>query len=83
MTAKATQTPLKMLSDAFRQYLPYANLGYQLVIAVGGGFLLGWWIDGKTGTEPLFMIVGALFGMGAGIFLVVRTVSEMNHWNKK
>ncbi len=83
MTAKGAPTPIKMLSDAFRQYLPYANLGYQLVIAVGGGFLLGWWIDGKAGSEPLFMIIGALIGAGAGIFLVVRTVTELDRWNKK
>jgi len=32
-------------------------------------FLLGgWWLDGKTGTTPLFMILGAFVGAGAGFY---------------
>ena len=32
-------------------------------------FLMGgWWLDGKVGTEPLFMILGAFVGAGAGFY---------------
>lgn len=32
-------------------------------------FLLGgWWLDGKVGTEPLFLILGAFVGAGAGFY---------------
>lgn len=32
-------------------------------------FLLGgWWVDGKLGTTPLFMIVGAFVGAAAGFY---------------
>jgi ATP synthase protein I len=38
-------------------------------------FLLGgWWIDGKTGTMPLFMILGAFIGAGAGFYSLYRHV---------
>lgn len=32
-------------------------------------FLLGgWWLDGKVGTTPLFMILGAFVGASAGFY---------------
>jgi len=32
-------------------------------------FLLGgWWLDGKLGTEPLFLILGAFVGAAAGFY---------------
>jgi len=32
-------------------------------------FLLGgWWLDGKVGTTPLFTILGAFVGAGAGFY---------------
>lgn len=32
-------------------------------------FLLGgWWVDGRLGTTPLFMILGAFVGAGAGFY---------------
>jgi ATP synthase protein I len=38
-------------------------------------FLLGgWWIDGKMGTMPLFMILGAFIGAGAGFYSLYRHV---------
>lgn len=38
-------------------------------------FLLGgWWVDGKLGTTPLLMIVGAFVGAGAGFYSLYRNV---------
>jgi F0F1-type ATP synthase assembly protein I len=30
--------------------------------------LVGWWVDGKLGTMPLFLILGALVGGGGGFY---------------
>lgn len=38
-------------------------------------FLLGgWWLDGKAGTAPLFMILGAFLGGGAGFYSLYRHI---------
>ncbi len=38
-------------------------------------FLLGgWWLDGKVGTTPLFMILGAFVGAGAGFYSLYRHI---------
>jgi len=38
-------------------------------------FLLGgWWLDGKLGTMPLFMILGAFLGGGAGFYSMYRHI---------
>lgn len=38
-------------------------------------FLLGgWWLDGKIGTTPLFMILGAFVGGGAGFYSLYRHI---------
>ncbi len=38
-------------------------------------FLLGgWWLDGKVGTAPLFMILGAFLGGAAGFYSLYRHI---------
>lgn len=38
-------------------------------------FLLGgWWLDEKVGTTPLFMILGAFVGAGAGFYSLYRHI---------
>ena len=34
----------------------------------------GWWLDGKVGTAPLFMILGAFLGGGAGFYSLYRNI---------
>ncbi len=38
-------------------------------------FLMGgWWLDGKLGTMPLFLILGAFVGGGAGFYSLYRHI---------
>ncbi|MFC3886417.1 AtpZ/AtpI family protein [Bacillus songklensis] len=46
----------------------------QLVGSVLLGLFLGRWLDQKFGTEPLFLILCLLLGLGAGIYAMLRTV---------
>ncbi|SFE61366.1 AtpZ/AtpI family protein [Alteribacillus iranensis] len=41
------------------------------------GLFGGKWLDGKAGTEPLFLIVGLLAGLGAGVYGLVRLLREV------
>jgi len=44
--------------------------GYGLTFALSTLLFLlgGWWLDGKLGTMPLFLILGAFLGAGAGFY---------------
>lgn len=44
--------------------------GYGLTFALSTLLFLmgGWWLDGKLGTMPLFLILGAFIGAGAGFY---------------
>ena len=50
--------------------------GYGLTWAVSTllFLLLGWWLDGKVGTAPLFTILGAFVGGGAGFYSLYRHI---------
>lgn len=48
----------------------------QLVGSVLVGIFLGRWLDGKVGTEPLFLIIGLLLGLAGGIFGMLKLVNQ-------
>jgi F0F1-type ATP synthase assembly protein I len=55
---------------------PFAMLGVGLEIAVPAAlFILGGnWVDGRLGTRPLFLVLGAAVGMATGFYSLVRRV---------
>ncbi len=48
------------------------GLTFALTILAFGA--LGWWVDGKLGSEPLLLIVGALAGFGGGLISMIKQV---------
>ena len=50
----------------------YAGLGIELAATVGLLALLGWWIDGRFGTAPWGVLLGALLGLAGGMTHMVR-----------
>lgn len=53
------------LVQAAGQYLGY---GLQWAVATVLFLFLGWLLDGWVGTKPLFTILGAFVGAGAGFY---------------
>jgi ATP synthase protein I len=53
---------------------PYMDLGLQLAVAVLLGTALGYWIDSKLHSSPLFILIGVLLGAVAGFTNIYRTV---------
>ncbi|CAM3311031.1 MULTISPECIES: AtpZ/AtpI family protein [Brevibacillus] len=49
-------------------------IGGDLAICVVGGVLLGKYLDGLFATNPLFLVVGLLLGLGVGVYSVYRIV---------
>lgn len=46
----------------------------QLVGSVLVGIFAGRWLDRIAGTEPLFLIIGLLIGLAAGVYALLRLV---------
>ena len=60
-------------------WLRYAGLGLELAGAVAILTLLGWWIDGRFGTAPWGVLLGALLGMTGGMVNLVREAMSATH----
>lgn len=66
------------LASAYRKAAPVLDGVYQMVAAVALSTLGGWWLDTKLGTSPWLVIVGALFGIGAGMTFFLRAALGMS-----
>jgi len=49
-----------------------ATVGMELAAAVGGGCLLGYWVDREFGTDPWGLVIGAVLGIVGGLYNLVR-----------
>ncbi|TVQ56205.1 MAG: AtpZ/AtpI family protein [Rhodobacteraceae bacterium] len=50
----------------------------ELVVGVGLGFAIGWWIDGAAGTKPLFLLIFGALGFAAGVRTMLRSAQEVS-----
>ncbi len=62
------------LGQAFR-------LATELVVGVGVGIFIGWWLDRLFDTQPVFILIFFVLGIAAGILNVVRTAKTMQAEN--
>ena len=49
-----------------------SQLGFVLAAAVIICIVGGWYLDGRLGTSPLFVILGSILGTAAGIYSSVQ-----------
>lgn len=68
---KRKYAPQAQLWAAAGQYM---GLGLTWALSTLLFLLAGWWLDGKVGTTPLFMILGAFVGASAGFYSLYRHV---------
>lgn len=59
-------------------WLGLSSVGFEFVFSVLVPGALGWWLDRKFGTAPWLMLVGGMFGFGAGFYRLMKTVTESN-----
>ncbi len=55
------------------------NIG--LMMALPG--LGGYWLDGRMGTGPLWLILGVFLGVGTGVYSLVKLTKQLEAANKK
>lgn len=55
------------------------GLGSAIAASVIGGLLIGWFIDGRIGTFPVFTLVGLVVGMtsaGLQLYTIFRKFTQ-------
>ncbi len=66
--------------DEERGMLPIwrvSSIGIEMGVAVAVGWGIGWWLDGRFGTAPWFMIGFLLVGVAAGFKGMFAAAREM------
>ena len=61
-------------AEAMRTAGPYLHVGWTLVLTILLGVLAGRWADARWGTEPAFLLVGAILGIVLGLYYFLSTV---------
>ena len=65
-------------SSEFRKGLAFAaRIGIELVVSLAVGLALGYLADTFFNTKPLFIFIGAVLGVSAGLLNVYRLVSRL------
>ena len=64
------------LTRALREAAPLLGIGTSLAVTVLAGLGIGYWLDGKLGTRPIFFLVGAVLGLFAAGYTFYRTVAS-------
>jgi F0F1-type ATP synthase assembly protein I len=50
----------------------YSGLGVQFAATVGAFALAGYWLDGRLGASPAFLLVGVFLGFGLGLYSMTK-----------
>ena len=54
--------------------LRLTGLGWYIALCIVGGLVGGYWLDGVTGTVPLFTLLGVVLGSAVAFYGVYRMV---------
>ncbi len=74
---------LQSVGRAIREIAPYSGLGLQLAVTVVLFWFIGKMIDEHYGTQPLWMIVGAMVGIVVGMYNFIKSVVELGKKKEK
>ena len=76
MTPQDSNGQGKGWERALREAGPYLAMGTSLAVTVLLGLGIGYWLDGKFGTKPIFFLVGAGLGLFAAGYQFIKTVAR-------
>jgi len=61
-----------------REAAPLLGLGTTLAVTVLVGLGGGYWLDGRLGTRPVFLLLGGAFGIGAALYHFFKAVAAQD-----
>lgn len=59
------------------------QLGLMMIVNIGVGFGLGYWLDNLFGRGLLFKVMGLLLGIGAGFYSAYKLIIKVMNDNDK
>jgi ATP synthase protein I len=62
-----------------QQWFRMVGIGFEFIAAVLVFAALGWWLDGRLGTEPWLMVAGVALGFGVGLWLMIQAAMKTFH----
>jgi F0F1-type ATP synthase assembly protein I len=65
-----------MIGRTFAYVALFSEMGIALLVTVLGGVLIGYWIDQRLQTVPLFVLVGLVLGLAVGARIAYRLISR-------
>ena len=77
MTPPGSRGSGRGYSKGLRDAAPLMGLGMTLAVTVLAGLGGGYWLDGRFGTRPLFLLLGGTLGLAAGLYYFFKTVAGL------
>jgi F0F1-type ATP synthase assembly protein I len=71
-----------MLSEAFRDLLPFTSLGWQLVATILACFAVGYLLDRWLATKPVWTIVMSIVGVVTGLVSFIKMALALTQRRK-
>ena len=62
---------------------PYLSLGSQLTVTILIIGAVGWWLDQRFGTSPMWIVVCLIIGVFIGMYNLLRTLSALSKREKE
>jgi F0F1-type ATP synthase assembly protein I len=59
-----------------REAAPYLGLGTTLAVTVLAGLGGGYWLDGRLGTRPVFLLLGGALGVGMALYQFFKAAAS-------
>ncbi|MDQ7008578.1 MAG: AtpZ/AtpI family protein [Acidobacteriota bacterium] len=60
------------MARIWRQAVPFMGAAWALTGGLLAGLALGWWLDRRFQSEPVFLLLGVLLGLVVGMAEVAR-----------
>jgi F0F1-type ATP synthase assembly protein I len=61
-----------MTGRRYPGWVRYSGVGLELAGATAGLALIGYWVDGRFGTRPWGVVIGAILGLVGGLYNLIR-----------
>ena len=71
----------RMLSEAFREVLPYTSLGWQIAGTLLAAFAIGYGLDLWLSTTPYLTVTFAVLGIAGSIITFLRMAESLTKRN--
>jgi F0F1-type ATP synthase assembly protein I len=67
-----------MPGDKPPEWGQYLTSGFETAVGVGLGYFVGHWLDNRYGWYPWATLIGAMLGLAAGMYLLIKSALRMN-----